>query len=142
MTVQVNGTDAKDVALHFMKTTNKEITPKEMSKTIVQVKRLLLKGYTKKQVIDVIDYIVDVTRITMYSFNYVVTVIDDTLKQISNKEEALKERELIKQEHQKAIGSEVKMDGESTERNRTKTERFGAQSRFREKFDFDMLKGE
>lgn len=141
MTVQANGTEAKDVAVHFIKETNKEITPKEMSKTIKQVKALMLKGYTGEQIITTIDYIISDTPTKMYSFGYVTIVIQDLLDKIEAKKEAIQKRKQMDELLQGDIGNEVKENGESTERNRTKTSRFGTQSRFGEKYNINMLEG-
>lgn len=140
--IQANGTEAKDIAIYFMQQTNKEITSKEVSRTITQVKSLMLKGYTKTQIIDTIDYVIALTSIKMYSFGYIATVIDDVLKRIAEKNQAQQIRLQMEKEQQKAIGSEVKVSGESTERNRNKAGGFGTESRFREKFNFDLLKGD
>ena len=140
-TIQANGTEAKDVAIYFMEQTNKTLTSKEVSKTIGQVKTLMLKGYTKTQIIDTIDYVIALTSITMYSFGYVVAVIDDTLKRIADKKQSQEIRLRMEEEQKKAFGNEVNVDGESTERNRNKAGGFGTESRFGEKYNFDLLEG-
>lgn len=139
--IQANGTEAKDIAIYFMQQTNKDITQREVGKVITQVKSLMLKGYTKTQIIATIDHVIKLTSIKMYSFGYIATVIDDVLKRMAEKEQMQELRLQMEKEQQKAIGNEVKVSGESTERNRNKASGFGTESRFREKFNFDLLEG-
>ena len=138
-----NGTDAKDVALHFVQQTNVErITPAIMSKTINQAKNLLNSGYTKQEIVSVIDYVL--TKGThMHSIGYVSTCINDVLREIE-KQRLLDEAVKVKKEiNARATEkqSEVNVDVESAERNRLKANRFGVQSGFGEKYSFDMFEG-
>lgn len=139
--VKPNGTDAKEIALHFFDMTTGKATPAIMGKTINQVKSILRSGYTKEEIIKTIDYIVDVKGVNMYSFGYVNASINSILMEIKEKEKAEKEREQRKEIEKQVTASakEVKADDESKERNRNKLRRFGVQSRFGEKFDFDMF---
>lgn len=149
MTVKANGTDAKDIALHFIKrTSDGRSTPSIIAKTVNQAKTLLQNGYTKQEIIKVINYIVDIKHIDMYSLGYVSTCINNMIKEINKLEEEIKAKEL-KKKHEEELNrisleqqGEVKGVGESTQRNRDKLSRFGSQSRVGEKFDFDMFKGQ
>lgn len=147
MTVKPNGTDAKDIALYFIKVTTERATPAIIAKTVSQAKALLQIGYTKKQILDVIDRIVE-KGITMYSLGYVSACINDVLRELKELE-SIEVKKLqsatIKKEiesHQELQRSEVNDDGESTKRNRDKLDRFGNESRVGKKFDFDMFKGQ
>lgn len=146
MTVKPNGTDAKEIALHFIELTVGRATPAIVSKTITQAKILLQSGYTKQEIIDVINYVIDVKHVHMYSLGYVNSCINNILNEIKinkEKEEAIKQKEEIKQqmEEQQIQQNEVIEDGESTQRNRDKLNRFGVKPGLREKFNLDMLKG-
>ncbi len=149
MTVKANGTDAKDVALHFVKrTSDSRSTPSIIAKTTNQAKILLQNGYTKKEIISVIDYIIDVKKIDIYSLGYINTCINNMIKEINKLEEEQKVKELKRQREEELSKisleqqSEVNENGESTQRNRDKLNRFGSKSRVGEKFDFDMFKGQ
>lgn len=141
MSVKANGTHAKDIALHFMKVTGVErATPAIFGRTIKQAKGLLESGYTKEEVIGVIDYIINQGR-NMYSIGYVNACINDVLREIEKEslaEEAKRVKEVIHEEQSKARGA-VTSDGESATRNAEKAGRLGVQSRLRKKFDFDMF---
>lgn len=141
MTVHPNGTDAKDIALHFLRATGVErATPAIIARTIRTAKSILASGYSKQEILSVIDYIVDVKKIHMYSIGYVSTVINDVLKELSEKEATKKVREEIKQQRLD-VGNEVTDDNGSTERNRDKARGLGIQSRFGKKHNFDMFEG-
>lgn len=141
-----NGTDAKDIALYFIKLTQGRATPSIIAKTIRQAKTLLSREYTKQEIIKVIDYIILEKKYDVYSLGYINTCINDVLREIKKKKEQ-EELQRKKEEIRKKLASgvtcsEVKDDGKSTERNREKARRLGVQSRFREKFNFDMFEGQ
>ena len=149
MTVKANGTDAKDIATHFISATTGRATPAIMSKTINQAKILLQSNYTKEEIIDVIDYIIDVKKVHMYSLGYVSTCVNNMLSEINaikNKEKAKQQEQELKQKmvelKEELKQSEVIENSKSTERNRDKLNRFGTESRVGEKFNFDMFKGQ
>lgn len=145
MTIKANGTDAKDIALHFVSMVDIKPTPSIMSRTIKQVKTLLEHEYSKQSIIDVINFIVDVKKVKMYSFGYVSISIDDVLKEIKEQQSVEFNKTKSKEMQEKLTSiqiqqrHEVMNDEESTQRNKNKLNRFGAQSRFGEKFDFDMF---
>lgn len=145
MTVQPNGTDAKDIALHFINMTSERATPSIIKKTIGQAKTLLSSGYNKDEIIKVIDYILDVKKVDMYSLGYVSVTINDMLKEIRENERAeqlVKEKQEIQEamhKEQQEQRNEVKDDGESTERNKSKLSRFGVQPRFGKEFNLDLF---
>lgn len=141
MSVKANGTDAKEIALYFMKETGVErSTPAIIAKTISQAKQILLSGYTKEEIISVIDACIG-RGIQMYSIGYISHAINDVLEEIKQKELQAKAKEVIKQQEEQQLQarSEVKTDGESTNRNKDKASRLGVQSRLGKKFNFDMF---
>lgn len=118
-----NPTIAKDLVLHFFSIKEYEITPNEMAKSMVQMKRLLDKGYTPEQIKVTMEYYKD----EMYSIGYLNHVIDDYItKEYMGK---LKQKDLD-------TLTEVKQTGD----NRQKAERFNSQSRVRKKYNFDLFK--
>lgn len=134
--MKANGTDAKGIALHFIDSTTQKATRQIMSKTILQAKSLLESGYTKDEIISVIDFVINEKHVDMYSLGYVNASINDVLREIKQKK-SVEESKAKSEEIQKQLTSvqeeqrnEVKDDGESTQRNRSKIDRFGTQSRF------------
>lgn len=147
MTAKANGTEAKDIAIHFVEETTGRATPQIMKKSIIQAKILLESGYTKEEIIDVIDFIVSKKSIEMYSLGYVNACINDVLSEIKKHKSSEIEREKSKEVRkeiesiQECQRNEVADDVESTKRNREKINRLGTESRFGEKFNFDMFEG-
>lgn len=141
-----NGTDAKDIALYFIKLTQGRATPSIIAKTVKQAKTLLSNEYTKQEIIEVINYIILEKKYDVYSLGYINTCINDVLREIKKKKQQeelqRKKEEVRKQLTSEVMCSEVKEDGKSTERNREKARRLGIQSRFREKFNLDMFEGQ
>lgn len=139
--IQPNGTHAKDIALHFINVTAGRATPAIMKKTVNQAKSLLRSGYTKDEIISVIDYIIKKKGIQIYSLGYINASINDVLKEL--KLEDIKEKhknlEGLLEDEQRKQRNEVRDDGESTQRNRNKADGFGVQSGFGKKFDFDLF---
>ena len=141
---KANRREAKTIAFHSLNlTTDGRNTPAVIAKTINQAKNLLSVGYTVDEICESIDHIVS-RGIVMYSFGYLNTCIGDVLKQINE----LKEAERLKEEVRQLLlkqteeQGEVKLDVESTERNRSKAARFGTKSGFREKHHLDMFEGD
>ena len=139
-------TQAKDVALYFIDVTAGNYDPPKIAKTIKLVKVLMERGYTKEEIKAVIDYIID-RKPGIYSFGYIISAFDDVmskLREIEAEKRAQQEIERVRKELTSTIEGqrvEVRVDGESAERNRDKAERIKLQSRFGEKFDFDMFEG-
>jgi hypothetical protein len=138
MTLQPNGTHAKEVAVHFIEKTTERATPAVYAKVTKMAKTILASGYSKDEIVKVIDYIVDVKGVQMYSLGYVNTCINEMLKEIEQ-EELKKQGQEIKKTQLEQPRSEVIDDGESRERNRDKAKRFGILSGFREKHHLDMF---
>lgn len=139
MTTNINGTQAKEIALYFIERTTERATPAIIAKTITQAKSLLKCGYTKKEITDVIDYLIDTKHVTLYSLGYVNSAINNILLEI--KKEKNKQKKTIPptfiQTHIER--NEVELDDETTKRNKSKLNRFGIQPRLGKKFTFDMF---
>lgn len=127
------GADAKEVVLHFLERTDQRASKAIMGRTMNQAKSLMNSDYTKDEIIDVIDYIVDHTKATMHSFGYVNASINDMLRRVNSQ----KEKDKVAKQFRERVGND---DG-SKERNRNKAGGFGFQSRIREKYNFDMFEG-
>ncbi len=133
--------DAKEVAIYFADSTNIKISKSFMSKTIIQAKSLLSDGFTKEEIIKTIDYVINVRKLIPYSFGYINAVISNLLPEII-KLEAQHSAKNTQKEMMKFIEasrSEVIDVDKSTNRNKSKLNRFGIQSRFGEELDFDLF---
>lgn len=133
------GTIAKEIALYFTDLCKIEQTPSNMSRTVRQAKTLLSKEYSKEDILTVINYIVNNKNTKIYSFGYISVVIDDILEEMAAKKQEVKIKEEMNEYLSKNM-EVVQNDHPSTERNRNKSSRFGVQSRFGEKYNFDMFK--
>lgn len=138
---------ATEIALHFIKVTEIRTTPLIIKKTTNQAKSLLSNGYTKEEIISVIDYIINNKKATMYSLGYISASINNMLIEI-NKSKKQIESKIKSDEIKTSLASiqdrdrdEVKTSDESTQRNRNKSNRFGIESRFREESFSDLFKG-
>ena len=139
--MKVNGTIAKEIAIHFLDRTQERYTPSMVAKTIIQTKSIMKSGYTKEEIIDVIDYIVDEGKVNMYSVGYVSSAINDVLAKI-NKEKTQKliaEQKKEMEEKFSEIDNNEVVDIESGQRNKTKLDRFGAESRKRKESYSDLF---
>lgn len=133
--------DAKEIAVYFVNTTNVKASKSLMSKTIVQAKSLLSDGFTKEEIIKTIDYVINVMKIVPYSFGYINVVISDVLPKI-NKLEAQQSAKIAQEEMMEFIEAsrnEVRGNDESTNRNKSKLNGFGVQPRFGEELNFDLF---
>jgi len=93
----INVTDAKDIALYFY--TMKGWRPDaNMGRSINTVKGMLKNGYTKDEIISVIDYVFEHVPVDVYSIGYFNHCINETLSKIKKENE----RKLSKTEQQKA----------------------------------------
>lgn len=131
--MKANGTDAKDIALHFMAKTGIHATRPFMARTISNVKTLLEAGISKREIIEIINFTVDVKKIPLYSFGFITTQYNKLL----HEKAAHDVRDLIASAQTKPE-SEVQTNGESTKRNHSKLERFGIKPRVGTQFNFDM----
>lgn len=143
MTIPANGTDAKDIALHFINLTTGRATPQMMKKTIVQAKSLLSSGYTKDEILDALEYVINIKGVEIYSLGYINASIENILREIQklNKEQEIKKEKEKMVSESIAKRDEVSSDGKSTQRNRDKASRFGVQPRFGKEFNLDMFEG-
>lgn len=134
-----NGTHAKEVAIYFLDKTQDKYTPAIIAKMINQVKNIMSCGYNKEEIISVIDYLIDVKGVKIYSLGYINSAINDTLEVIKKETYNSKVEEMLNKERE--VTEEVKVNEDSNQRNREKSERFGTNTRFGEKHNFDMLEG-
>ncbi len=133
--------DAKEVAVYFANSTNVKPSKSFMSKTIIQAKSLLSDGFTKEEIIKTIDYVINVKNIKPYSFGYINVVITSILLQINKLEaqQSAKNTQEKIMEFIEASRNEVRGVDESTNRNKSKLDGFGVQSKFGEELDFDIF---
>lgn len=133
--MSANPTDAKEVALYFIRYTKQEMTQSLISRTIIQAKQLLNR-YNSKEIKDVIKYVVEDKMIGMYSLAYLNNTMDKFLHEL----QASPNQEVIEIDYA-SIRKEVVTDNEqSAQRNKAKLHRIGNKSRFGEKHNFDLLK--
>jgi len=133
--------DAKDIAIYFVNSTNMKASKALMSRTIVQAKSMLSDGFTKDEIIKTIDYVINVKKVNLRSLGYINVVISDLLPQVLKHEAQLSTQNVGKElaAFIEASRSEVRGNDESTNRNKSKLNGFGLQPRFGEKLDFDMF---
>ncbi len=132
---------AYNIATYFLKKT-KQNTTANLKKTLNQANRLLDKGYSENDIINSIDLVIE-KGINIYSLGYITTCIDDCLKELQAKQYKDKLNKIVTTSIDKLNclnRNEVIANIDSKKRNRTKLNRFGIQSRFGEKFNFNMLK--
>jgi hypothetical protein len=142
-----NGADAKDIAVKFLDLTGGRATSHIMARMITQAKNILAADYTKDEIIAVMEYVILVKKVDVYSFGYFNTCIDVVLREIrinKEREDAKQSKQAIQKELasvQESQRDEVSADDDSTRRNQEKARRLSVQPRFGAKFDFDLLKG-
>lgn len=140
----VNPTEAKEVALEWLKLRGDKPTPPIMSRLINQIKGLMASGFTKEEILYTINHVLK-TKPDVYSFGYVEVCINDVLRQRNAIKQAQKAKEEVaKQIEAEPIAvinseSEVTSSDETTERNRRKAERLGTKSRERTKHYFHLF---
>lgn len=137
MTVQPNGTHAKEIALHFLQKAKQELNPNNVARSTAIAKGMLSRGFTYDDIIQVIDHLLVTRNNQIFSLLYISKAIDEVLGELRAADLAV----VINEQSARAISSqrhEVKAD-DSTERNRAKAARASVQSRLRKKFDFDMF---
>lgn len=136
-----NPTEAKEIALYFLSIANQELTKPNISRSVIVAKNLLAKGYPKRDIMEVIDYVCE--KKSPYSLSYVATAYPDVIKAVEEKRlhvKAKAELELLEQ-YAKEKQGEVREDDGTTERNRNKSSKFGVQSRVGTKYHFDLFEG-
>lgn len=136
--MKMDGTEAKDIAIHFFDMTNQRATPAIYSKTIIIAKSIMEAGYKKDEIFEAIDHLV-AEGVEMYSLGYLSTCINDVLWKINRNKEKEKSykvkndmSEHLQEQRKKGNAYEINTN------NRSKRKRTGLQSEFREKFNFHM----
>ena len=145
--MKANPTVAKDIAIYFLEATDQRYTPSIIAKTIIQAKAILEAGYTKDEIIQCIDWVVNKTTVVMYSLGYISTMINKILENIKEEKVDEEKNEKLKkyredmlnfqQDLLKKEGEEV--SNEASNRNRRKANEFGNKSRERKKYYFDLF---
>ena len=138
--------DAQRVAKHFIGSTEQRATPAIMKKTTSQAKSILQSGYTKEEIIEVIDYLINIKQVNIYSLGYINKSINDVLRQIKQNNKEKEKQELKSQIEQEQANreqqtGEVKSDYESAERNQGKAGKLGVKPRFGEESFSDLFEG-
>lgn len=142
-----NGTDARDIALHYIDLRKERTTPQIVKRTIGQAMTLLKSGYTKDEIIEVLDYVIIDKKVDMYSLGYLNASINDMIREVAvkkNNDSLIEDKQKLKaliEEEQAKMRDEVTACDESTERNREKARRNSPESRFGKKYSFDMFEG-
>jgi hypothetical protein len=138
-----NGTQAKEIVLHFIaKTSGENANRGDIARWTTMAKDLLLT-YSNRDIISVINHCVDVKKLSLYSFGFITRAIGDVMMEM----EAIKAKEAAKQYVKDVASSmnvpreEVRRDEDAAERNRRKASGFGIQSRLRAQYSFDMHEG-
>lgn len=133
--------DAKDIAVHFVNSTDMKASKALMSRTIVQAKSLLSDGFTKDEIIKTIDYVKNIKKVNLRSFGYINVVISDFLPSVLKYEAQQSSQETQQKimDFIEASRNEVRGVDESTNRNKNKLNGFGIQPKFGEELDFDIF---
>lgn len=119
--------DAKEIALHFLEATGNRATSAIMGKTINQIKNLLVNGYTKDEIIEVIDHI-QAKGIKIYSFGYINVCINSILHEIEQNKQQQTKTNLKKAIRDEMAQQETVEVIRHTSANRDKIARFGVQN--------------
>lgn len=145
--MKANPTVAKDIAIYFLEATDQRYTPSIIAKTIIQAKAILEAGYTKDEIIQCIDWVVNKTTVVMYSLGYISTMINKILENIKQEVDAEEKNEKLKKYKEDMLTFQqglLKKEGEevvneTSDRNRRKANEFGNKSRERKKYYFDLF---
>jgi len=143
--MSINPTSAKDIALEWLALLGLRPVPAQMGRIIKQVKGLMEVGFSDEEIRYAMNYVVS-TKPNVYSFGYIEMCINDVIRKKRLEEQRIQEK-LIKEQINKQVleqisithESEVAEGDETSERNRRKAERFGVQSRVREKSYFHLF---
>jgi hypothetical protein len=139
----VNPTEAKEIALEWLKLLGNKPTPPLMARTVKQVKGLMQVGFSDEEIRYTMEHVVR-TNPNVYSFGYVEACINDVLRKRAEEKQKQENKQIsenLKNQTASIVTSEseVTKDDESSERNRRKAKRLGVQSRVREKYYFNLF---
>lgn len=145
--MKANPTVARDIALYFLEATDQRYTSSIIAKTVIQAKSILEAGYTKDEIIQCIDWVVDKTNVIMYSLGYISTMINKILENIKQEAEDEEKNEKLKKYREDMLNFQqdlLKKEGEelvneTSDRNRRKANEFGNKSGKRKKYYFDLF---
>lgn len=142
------GKIAKEITFHFLKLTQQRATSASIKKHITQSKAILKAGFTRDEILEVMEHVILIKKIDVYSLGYINACIVDVLRELNKlkeQDEMNRLKEEVKRQEQIAIANqatEVIVNDDSTERNRQKARAFSDLSRKRTKFDLDMFEGQ
>lgn len=125
-----NPTEAKEIALEFLKLIGQSPTNSNMSRTIKQIKILMDAKYSAEDIRYVMaDCIARVPSI--YSFGYIARAMEDVLANRESEPDEYPTHVVDIVTHQVTSESEVEKEDDTTARNREKAKRLGRQKRSR-----------
>lgn len=134
MTKAVNGTDAKDIALHFIGAKELELTKTNIIKNIAIAKSILDLGYPKESILIAIDLNIE----KMYSLGFIKFVIEEVHIAIMAKAKEDEIKEALSRINTKKTF--VESEGDGTNRNKQKLERKSNLSRLGKSYPDDLFK--
>src|SRR5690554_3224457 len=104
----VDPTEAKEIALEWLKLLGNKPTPPLMARTVKQVKGLMQVGFSDEEIRYTMEYVVR-TNPNVYSFGYVEACINDVLRKRAEekrKEESKQVSESLKKQKTAIVTSE------------------------------------
>lgn len=142
----VDATEAKELALLFIRLTKQEIVPRTMGHIISSIKKLMEAGYSSEELDYAIRTIIH-SNPNVYSFGYIAKALDDVFAKKAMEELKANQKEIADEVKQTITNitpvtseSEVVTHDETTERNKRKAERIRElQSRKRAKPYFNLF---
>lgn len=133
-----NPTEAKEIALEFLKLIGQSPTNSNMSRTIKLIRMLMDAKYTS----DDIRYVMNdcIARVpNIYSFGYIARAMDSVLANRAPEPDEYPTHVIDVVTHQVTSESEVEAEDDTSARNREKAKRLGIQSGKRAQSYLDML---
>lgn len=142
MTVPSNGTEANEIVKYAFTLMGKTDAGKRGFAISVKQAKTLLQRYSKKEIINVIDYTMKTKKKFVFSFGFFFTSMDVLHEEYTQYVQTQETAESVKQQaaaYEAQPRKEAMSEDESSERNRRKAGRTHAESRLGEKYSFDML---
>ena len=136
MTKHLSRSSSK-ITLYYLRRIGVEADKNNIAKTM-RIAKSLLYDYSEEDILDTIDFILDVKKVDMYSLGYVSASISTLIKDV-RKERA---RKVVRGMTQESSRDEVTIEHGSQERNRDKRQQLGVQSRIREKYSKHLFEGD
>lgn len=132
--------EANQIALHFINKTQQRATDAIVERIAGNILRMFQAGYAGSEIKATIDYIVEKKKVDMYSFGYVESAINSILAEMKKQVQKEEYAQIMSDfnEHNSSPRGVITYDSDSAKRNKAKFRANHAQSRQREKPDFDM----